>query len=246
MSGPVGLANPQITETTAAWIAQVVESEVANLNKAVQDSVSSSNPSSVINQVCEGTACVAVAQAIYNVVEPYSSDFSTMLEKYSAVVLVANNTVYDISTASQSQYDQIYINHGYVDYMPSGVVPAVPPPADGSMISCALFGFVGSTFDGPSGAVWMSVTDPNTNGGLVGGLCFAFSVPIDAHNSTPSCAVSFNESLETWFGTFNSAAPQQTATASLPAAGAYLALSATCTLDSAKSGANMIVVNLQG
>lgn len=124
--------------------------------------------------------------------------FIALMVKESITIMVINNTPYNLSTSLDPASEQVYINHGKLTSSPSG---AFPTNSSGVYLSGFVFQNHTASLLGPSGAVWMSITDPNNNNSLVGGLCIAFSDPVGGSNNG---AVSFNQDLSSWFAAFNS------------------------------------------
>lgn len=162
--------------------------------------------------------------------------------QHAVFVPVMNNTPFNLSTSQNPSDEQCYINNKYELWTTgpqANIPPASPPTAYGCLytFSSTILG------EGPSGAFWVSITDPN-DGTVIGGLCVAFSDPESGSNTF---AVSFNQPLEPWFESFNGSGTN-TPTAMLPAQTigntSYPALTVAASISGASGSLPMILVNL--
>lgn len=120
-----------------------------------------------------------------------ATGLSTSGVPFYASIVVVNNTQFSLSTSSNISDQQCWANNGSCAGGPSNAVP----PVTASAISGSLYEFIGNdAFEGPNGAVWISVDDPDT-GTFIGGLCVAFSTPFSGSNEF---AVAWNQVVSTF------------------------------------------------
>jgi hypothetical protein len=147
----------------------------------------------------------------------------------NVLMAILNNTPYNLI------YSQTYSNHGDIEMIPGTIGPSGTGNVGGSIFNAwNTFGVYGA-----SGALELTITDPATNA-QIGTLSIAYSNHISGNaNAT---AVDFNQSLESWFNTFNSNTQYSIATAELQASNPYPQFNAAAGVN--PTGTTTMVVTL--
>ena len=161
----------------------------------------------IVNAVTTACGAIVPAEEIAGSITNVTSGIAASVSGNQIVLInIANNTPYTLEFSDDSSNDQWYNNHGEMLGYPSTIAKINPPVINAG---CYVFSS-GAALYGPSGAVWMSIMD---GGNLLAGLNVAYSNP--ASGSSNNCAVSFNETLSSWFDSFNSQSPQTQSIASV-------------------------------